>query len=156
MRLTTRRRYFVDEQVQGGLLLRAVAHWFVLLSGASVIMLVAYAVHQPDRTLAEHCQTVLARWGVVALATLVLLPLVLYDLVVVSNRFVGPVFRLRKALRALAAGQHVAPLQFRENDYWRGLADEFNGIAAYVDELKEQANTAERAAARDFQASASD
>jgi len=65
-------------------------------------------------------------------ASFLLLPLVVYDIVQMSNRFCGPLFRLRRELRALARGEHVEPISFREGDFWQEFAQEFNALLARV------------------------
>jgi hypothetical protein len=52
------------------------------------------------------------------------------DIVRMSNRFVGPVVRLRGALRELAENRPAQPLNFRDDDFWRELATDFNKAAA--------------------------
>jgi hypothetical protein len=47
-----------------------------------------------------------------------------------SNRFVGPVGRLRKGLKDLASGNRTEPLLFRDDDFWRDMAGDFNEVAA--------------------------
>lgn len=143
MRMTTRKRLFIDRQVQGALLFRTVVYWFFLLVATSLIMLGVYAIREPGGTFFEYCRLVLARHGILAIATLLLLPLVIYDVLVTTNRFAGPVYRMRRAMRSLAADEPIGPLQFREGDYWRGLADEFNAVAARMAELKRQADGAD-------------
>jgi hypothetical protein len=49
-----------------------------------------------------------------------------------SNRFVGPLVRLRRSMRKLARGEHVDPICFRDNDFWHDFANEFNAVAARV------------------------
>jgi hypothetical protein len=36
------------------------------------------------------------------------------------------VYRLRRALREAAEGNVARPLQFRDDDFWREVADDFN------------------------------
>ena len=157
MRLAKRRKLFVDSEVQGALLFRTVLYWFFLLAATSLIMLCISAVREPGGTLAEYYSRFLTRHGVVAFATLVLLPFVLYDVLATSNRFAGPLFRMRQAMRDLASGARVEPIQFREKDYWRDIADEFNAVAAYVEELKQQAGVESRSGeARELQAASSE
>jgi hypothetical protein len=62
-------------------------------------------------------------------ASLILLPIVMIDVVRMSNRFVGPVVRLRGALNELAETGHTGPVVFRDNDYWHELAVDFNRVA---------------------------
>jgi hypothetical protein len=144
VQLTRRRRLWIDSEVQGALLFRTVLYWFFLLAATSLIMLCVSAVREPGATLAEYYQRFLTRHGIVAFATLILLPFVLYDVLATSNRFAGPLYRMRQAMRDLASGMRVEPIQFREKDFWRDTADEFNALAAYVEELKQRAGAETR------------
>ena len=72
------------------------------------------------------------RYAPALAASLLLLPVVMVDVVRLSNRFVGPMVRLRGALKDMADGRPAQPLNFRDNDYWRELATEFNRAAARV------------------------
>ena len=55
-----------------------------------------------------------------------LLPMVLGRHRALSNRFTGPMLRLRRSMRALARGEHVEPIEFRGGDFWQEFAAEFN------------------------------
>ena len=55
-----------------------------------------------------------------------------YDIIVVTHRLVGPLLRLRGAMRGLARGETVEPIRFRKGDFWQEFADEFNAVAALV------------------------
>jgi hypothetical protein len=43
---------------------------------------------------------------------------------------------MRRSMRLLAAGERVEPIQFREKDYWKDAASEFNEIVDYVEQLR--------------------
>lgn len=45
-----------------------------------------------------------------------------------TNRFAGPIVRLRKALRSIANGEDITELKLRSGDYWFEMADEFNSV----------------------------
>jgi hypothetical protein len=62
----------------------------------------------------------------VLIISLALLPVFLLDAAKLSNRFAGPMIRIRRALSSVLAGDKVEPVKFRENDFWRSLADDFN------------------------------
>ena len=47
-----------------------------------------------------------------------------------SNRFVGPIYRLRRSMRSLANGEEVDPVFLRDGDYWFDFAEDFNRVAA--------------------------
>jgi hypothetical protein len=125
-----RRRLFVDRQVQGSLLLRAAGYWVFCLLTVS-LMVMCWGVLTGPRAPAA---VTLGRLGVVYapafLASLVLLPMVLVDCTRFSNRFVGPILRFRRSLRSLANGERVAPIKFREGDYWHDIAESFNDLLA--------------------------
>ena len=60
------------------------------------------------------------------LSLMLLLPMFVYDSFQLSNRFVGPVTRLRRVLRELAEGKPFSPVKFRKGEYWQEMADELN------------------------------
>jgi signal transduction histidine kinase len=133
---------FVDRQVQGALLFRIAIYWcFSVLAVCLITLCIRAATFSGE---AESFFDYFAfdgfftQYGIVVLASLVLVPIIMLDVIATSNRFVGPLFRMRRSLRALAAGERVEPIQFREKDFWKDAATEFNEIAAYVEQLKTQ------------------
>ncbi len=89
----------------------------------------------------------------VLVASLLVLPLILYDIGVLTNRVIGPLNRLRRELRRLGEGQRVEPLEFRDGDYWQEFAAEFNAVAQRVARLEDELETARR---HEFSLTASD
>ena len=152
MQLTPRKRLFVDPKVQAPLLLRIVAYWcfYVLTIG---LLLLTWDIYQgPDGEFFSHFR-ITKLWndyGIVLLASAALLPAVLLDALLLSNRLAGPVYRLRRSVRALAAGEYVAPVQFRHKDFWQPLAEEFNQLASEVERLKSGNATSNVAAGDPF------
>ena len=124
--------FFVDRQVQGALLVRTFFYWlFCLLS--VVLMIVCWNVYSgPPRRFVDLFLDLYRHYGPALAASLLLLPFVLADVVRTSNRFVGPVVRLKTALEELADGRPAQPLNFRDDDFWRDLATQFNRAAARV------------------------
>jgi nitrogen fixation/metabolism regulation signal transduction histidine kinase len=80
------------------------------------------------------------------LASVLLLPLVLLDCVRFSNRFVGPLLRLGRAMDRLSEGQRVHNIVFRQGDFWFNLAQTFNRLNERILHLEEQVKAS---AARD-------
>lgn len=136
-----RRKLFIDRQVQGALLRRVALYWLVCLNGVFCILvgmplLISwFAIGQPLST-GELLNKTLVRYWPVFVSALILLPIVLADCVRVSNRFAGPLFRLRRAMRDLADGKTVEPIRFRDGDFWTLIADDFNRVAARVQESR--------------------
>lgn len=128
-----RGKLFVDPQVQGALILRVILYWVVCLATITLMLLgwrILYG--RPDAVFQTHLDEMWFQYGPAMIASLVLLPLVTLDIVRLSNRFVGPLVRLRRAMRALARGEHVDPISFRDGDFWLEFAQEFNAVLARV------------------------
>lgn len=121
-----RRRHIYIDHVQTVLVVRVVAYWLYCLLAATLIACCWIALTERPASSREMFLEVFRRYGVALGATLALLPLVVLDVLRLSHRFVGPVFRLRQALREAAEGRPVRPIQFRDNDFWREVADDFN------------------------------
>lgn len=133
-----RRQYFVDRAVQGGLVSRTIAQWFFCLVSIAIILLCWRVATHPSEPFASHFTTLANQVGPAFLGALFLLPLVVIDVVKMSNRFVGTTRRLQGAIRRLAAGEEVAPLRVRDNDLWPELAKDFNALLARVNQAEKQ------------------
>ncbi len=60
------------------------------------------------------------------LVVLVLGVLFVRDALLLTHRLVGPIYRLRKMIQAVKAGQEVERMSLREGDFLHDLKDEFN------------------------------
>ncbi len=141
MRLIPRNRVFVNARMQGALLLRVAAYWFFSLVAISLVILCWDIAQGPWGPFFDPARfgSLWNQYGCVIIASLFILPVVLTDTVLTSNRIAGPLVRVREAMRDLAAGQKVAPLKFRKRDLWYGVAEELNAVVDYVERLKRQA-----------------
>lgn len=54
--------------------------------------------------------------------------LFLYDTVKFSHRLVGPLYRFRKIVQAITAGEEVPLVQLRKDDFLQELKDEINDM----------------------------
>lgn len=134
-----RTRLFIDPPVQGRLLCRVVIYW---LTGVAVIGALAGLQVWMERSGAPTSVVLnraLLAFGPALIAAFVLLPLILFDALRFSNKFAGPIFRLRNAVRRLADGSSYEPIHFRKGDYWFDLAEEFNRLADRLERLEEVA-----------------
>jgi len=125
-----RKHIFVDPKVQWALVLRVILYWFVCLIAISLMLLCWRIVTGPARMFYTHFDDMWFFYGPAAVASLLLVPLVIVDVVRLSNRFTGPLLRLRRSMRALARGEEVEPIRFRDGDFWQKFAEEFNAVAA--------------------------
>ncbi|OHB83036.1 MAG: hypothetical protein A2V98_12580 [Planctomycetes bacterium RBG_16_64_12] len=126
-----RKRLFVDPKVQGALVVRVLLYWIVCLITIT-LMLLCWSVLRTPRMFYTHLDDMWFHYGPAMVASFLLLPMVVVDIIRLSNRFAGPLLRLRRSMRALARGEHVKPIHFREGDFWQEFADEFNALLARV------------------------
>jgi hypothetical protein len=126
---TRRNKRFIDFEVQSNLVIRLCCHWMVYVLAVSIAML--FWLRLVEGVTDSWSATFERFWFAIApvlLVSLCLLPAFILDAVKLSNRFSGPIFRLRRALASLAKGQSIRPLEFRTNDFWRSLANDFNQV----------------------------
>lgn len=128
-----RGRVYIDFPVQGALARRIVLHWcvFFVLSLISLLALELF-LGDPELSLAGHLEVLWGKYAFFVILMVFILPTFVYDSMKLSNRFVGPVMRLRESIRNLAQGEKVGELKFRENDFWRELSDDFNVVAQHM------------------------
>jgi hypothetical protein len=127
-----RKRLFVEPKVQGALVARVLLYWFVCLITVALMILCWNVVRTP-RMFYTFFDDMWFRYAPALLASFALLPMVIIDIVRLSNRFAGPLLRLRRSMRALARGEHVEPLHFRDGDFWQEFAEEFNAVVARLE-----------------------
>jgi hypothetical protein len=144
VRLFQRKRMFVDAKVQGALLLRIVIYWLVGLLVVSQLLIYWKILSSPPRPFLDYLRldSLWEEHGAVVLASLVMLPIFLVDALVMSNRFAGPSYRIRRSIHALACGLPIESLNLRRKDYWQDAAKDVNALSEYIEQLKKQAANA--------------
>ncbi len=130
-----REKMFVDRAVQGALVRRILVHWcvFFLLSILSLFAM-EYFLGDPNLSIGGHLSEVWNKYAFFMILMLAIVPTFIYDTLKLSNRFAGPILRLKQSIRKLADGEQVKDLKFRDNDFWRELSDDFNRVAHRVNE----------------------
>lgn len=131
-----RKRVFVDRAVQGALVWRMLAYWAACVLFITVPLLIGRTLVEPETYFFEQLGAVWRQFGPALTCTIVILPLVLYDVVKFTNRFAGPMFRLRREMRRLARGEPVRPMRFRGSDFWQQFAVSFNQIAERLQQVE--------------------
>jgi hypothetical protein len=119
----SRRQIMLDQPVQGLLLGRATVYWlFCLLTYQTA----QWAWLRWNDPTSPTWTSLVATYWPAAAGSLLALPLVWFDLLRVSHRFVGPVASVRNALKRVELGDRLPPLQTRQGDLWRDLIERFN------------------------------
>ena len=131
-----RKQLLIDENVQGSLLKRAAFYSVACVVYFMVILVFTESMSRQDASFAEALMGCLGEAIYWAPGLLLMTPLVAYDMLKQTNRFAGPVFRLRREMRRLIAGESDLPLSFRNDDYWTEMADDFNAIREELLELR--------------------
>jgi hypothetical protein len=124
-----RGRTLVDTEVQGSLLRKISLHWGLFLFGNCLALVIwIRLLEQPDADWGETFSAFAERFMPFLIITIAMLPAFVADTLRLTHRFAGPILRLRSALTDAAAGREVQPLQFRQNDFWREIAENFNNV----------------------------
>jgi hypothetical protein len=121
---TQRKIYLVDHDVQGGLLGKAACYWLLSLAVVGSLNILGWIF--------------VATLFVALVSSLIVLPVLLYDLTKYTNRFAGPIYRLQRGMNDVADGKFVPPMVFRDGDSWQDLADSFNRIVARLEVLEQR------------------
>ena len=131
-----RKQNYVDSHVQGALLRRICSHWlvFFFVSGLVVILLQTL-LGDPAKTLGQRLRLETGEFMLMAIVMISLFPAFMLDTIRFSNRFVGPIGRVRRHLRELQTGK-TDHCSFRDDDFWSEMAQEFNGVADLVESQK--------------------
>lgn len=135
--MPNRSKILVDPPVQWSIAGRIVGHWGMLilcLITVNIMVGVLTAIGQTSFGRA------LVNAAAVEMRTLVvmllLMPIFLRDTMKLSNRFAGPMYRLRTALKSIADGAMPAPIKFRDGDFWLEAADDFNAVRDEIESLR--------------------
>ena len=126
--------FFIDRKVQGALVVRTAIYWMFCLFSVWLMLICWSACTEPPKPFNALVVDLYHRYGPGLLSSLLVMPIAAMDVVRLSNRFVGPVMRIRMALSELAAGRPVEPIHLRDDDYWREMAGSLNEVA---DRLKQ-------------------
>jgi hypothetical protein len=128
-----RKRLFVDRSVQGAFMLRAAFHWISCVAALSVVHIAVSLLVEPLQLFFPDANGLWFLLAPAVVTTLLLLPVIVYDTIKLTHRLVGPILRLRRGMREMAAGLPVEKIRFRDGDFWQEFADEFNALADQVE-----------------------
>ncbi len=123
-----RKRIYVDQAVQGGIVARLVVLWLASTMVAAGVWFLLEFFANPTQGFAYYLAGAWQQILPLVLSFAVTLPIAVLLLVRFTHRFVGPLVRLRGMMHDVARGREVPTLAFRENDYWHELAADFNSI----------------------------
>ena len=133
-----RKQNFVDKGVQGGLIRRIFVHWVVFFFVTTLAVLsLKTLLGEPSLSFSDRLSAELGEFVYLGIVFLAIFPAFMLDTIRFSNRFVGPITRLRRHIRELSQGE-TENIKFRDNDFWLTLADEFNELNDLVKSQKKE------------------
>jgi len=134
-----RGKEYVDPQVQGALWRRLVAHWVAFTAIVAVLVLAIEWMNDPLSGLPQVASNAWNAYSPLLLVLVFLMPVFVYDSIRLSHRFAGPVFRLRQVIKKLALGDTSDRLEFRDNDFWKEIAEDMNNVMERLSDAKTNA-----------------
>ncbi|TWT97466.1 HAMP domain-containing protein [Neorhodopirellula pilleata] len=123
----------IDKQVQYGVIRKVALHWvlFMICNTFALFMWVSL-FEQPGTGWRETMVECVRRFLPFFVVSIALVPAFVLDTLKLTNRFAGPISRLKTEIANAAAGRPVEPLKFRTGDFWGEIAESFNTMAARV------------------------
>ncbi len=123
-----RHQMIADKKLQGALLAHTTIYWFYCLFSVTLIAVVWIIFSKQPESSSELFTQLWLNCGPALLGSVLLLPLVLLDCLRLSGRFAGPMVRMQRVMRELAAGQSPDAIKLRPGDYWTEFAEDFNVV----------------------------
>lgn len=134
-----RKQNFVDKTVQGGLVRRIFLHWLVFfVVTAMAVLSMKTLLGEPSLSLSERFTHEVKEFAYLGVVFIAIFPAFMLDTVRFSNRFVGPIARLRRHLNELGQDGETQDIKFRDNDFWQAIAGEFNDVNEMVQNQKKE------------------
>ncbi len=133
-----RKKLFVDPKVQGAFLARILLYWFLCLVASGTALIAWMLLTGGPRVLFEPFTDFWPQFAPAVVVSSLMLPILMFDCVRLTNRFAGPMFRVRREMRNLADGTPTHSIHLRTGDFWMEFADEFNAVRQRIILLEER------------------
>ena len=100
-----RTHLLVDPKIQGTLVVRVLLYWALGLIGMTMMLLFWRMLVGPAGKFHSRLDEMWFYYEPALIASALLLPLVVMDVLRFTNQMVGPLLRVRRSMRALARGE---------------------------------------------------
>jgi hypothetical protein len=137
-----RRKFRLDPLVQGEVARQCFYYWVGYLSAILLFLSAWISVVDQPQSFAGFWQKLMTLGLPTLVGSALLLPLLFIHSARFSNRFSGPMYRIRKTLSALSRGETNEHLELRKDDYWEDLADDVERISQYIEQLQKDLDEA--------------
>ncbi len=136
--MVLRQKVWIDSSVQGVLIGRIFLYWVSALLYVSLGTACFQYYQYPDWSLTKHTEVLFTQFWPWLPSAILCLPLIIFDIVRLSNLFVGPIYRLRQHLAELNDNPNCRALKFRDDDYWQDLAEPIHCLQAEILTLRSE------------------
>lgn len=128
-----RRRIWIDP-FQTGLLLRIGVYLFAYQVVLWAFFAFCEQINNAFTAVGAEWPLLSSGFARTVLALLILAPPLILDAVRFAHRLVGPLYRFRKTMQAVAAGEPVALVRLRQGDLLLDFQDDFNRMLKTLEE----------------------
>jgi hypothetical protein len=128
-----RSRIWIDG-FQSRLYFRVVAYWLIAVVSVWNFLFVWRLVEEGKGDPLEQFTRYCVELYPVLICFAVLVPFFAWDAVRFAHRLVGPLVRIRKAVRALAESEPTRPIHLRDGDFLVELKDDLNALIAVLEQ----------------------
>jgi methyl-accepting chemotaxis protein len=122
-----RTKVWIDK-FQTRLFLRMGWYWVIYQVALWNLVFLWRLVHEGEGNLLEQYGRFCLDYAPALVGSVIVLPFLAWDAVKFAHRAVGPIFRIRQSMRALAAGEMVRVVKLRQADFLTEMQDDFNGM----------------------------
>lgn len=137
--MRTRTKQLVNWSVQGIILRRLAVHLVTFMAAISALLMVFWmyqgnAVHAAFGAGSEPLNAFWYRAIPFASASLPLLPLIVWDMLRISHRIAGPLYRFEQVMEKFETTGQLEEAKLRDNDLLRGFCSRFNSFVSVMHE----------------------
>lgn len=123
-----RKKLIVDPAMQWALIRRLTSHWLMFLG----MLFAGHLLYEYMRSFVSPTNSFwvsfISRHWLTFAIMVAAIPVFMYDTLRMSNRFAGPLARLRESFQRLSNGEEVSDLATRKGDYVNDLVERYNEL----------------------------
>jgi len=122
-----RKRVWVD-RFQTKLFIRIAGYWLIYQVAVWNLLFAWRLLQQGPGNLGEQFVGFFHDFWPTLVVFALVVPVLCWDAIRFSHRLVGPIYRFRKTVQALTAGEAVRPIKLREGDYLEEMKEDINKL----------------------------
>ena len=151
----SRLKKMVNWTIQGPLVVRLIAHFLAYNAATLFLLLIIHGINESvaaiaDQPINTEPMTLWQKAAPLVICMFLLMPFMIWDLVKLSNRIAGPLFRFESILKDFAKSGTLRPAKIRQGDLLTDYQSRFNefveSLHALYPELKPVENPFEKLA----------